>query len=174
MALLNSCVGTDDGSRVLKPFPSWNCEEVKDRVPIAWAGTVALCFGIPLACIGLAVLFKLRVFRSAKSYFLIRAVFSGYKATSRAFAFRIWIFFRALGIVWISTESDAMNEAAQTIGILLLVVATLVFEAICEPRSTAIMTVLESIGELCICVVVGCGYISSGANPVVMLPIVKL
>jgi hypothetical protein len=173
LGLLNSCAVTADGNRVLKPFPSWNCEEVQYRVHIAWAGTVALCFGIPLVCMVFAVLFKRRVFRSPKSYFLIRSMFSGYKATAGGFAFRIWMFLRAMGIVWMSTESN-MTEAAQTIGILLLVVVTLAFEVILLPRSTAIMTILESIGELCICIVVGCGYISSGAASIALPPIVTV
>ena len=55
-----------------------------------------------------------------------------------------------------------IGDVQQSVGIIFLVIATILFESFTEPRTTRFMSYLDRLEELVICFVVGIGLLSSG------------
>jgi hypothetical protein len=87
---------------VLTAFPAMNCDEVDGRVALGSVGIVVYCIGIPLLAVVLLVRYHYRKFKSALSYFLVRAIFSGHNATVTGMAYRVWTLLRTFGFTAIS------------------------------------------------------------------------
>jgi hypothetical protein len=147
---------------VLSSFPSVNCEEVHGRIAAGAAGVVVYCIGVPLLATVLLVKYKLCKFKSSLSYFLVRAIFSGHNATATGMAYRVWILLRTFLFTAISLSE--LTPIAQGLGILVLVIATLLFESIADPRTTHFMSVLGCLEEVVVSMVVCVGIWQTGTS----------
>jgi hypothetical protein len=147
---------------VLSSFPSMNCEEVHGRIAAGAVGVVVYCIGVPLLATVLLVKYKLCEFKSSLSYFLVRAIFSGHNATATGMAYRVWILLRTFLFTAISLSE--LTPIAQGLGILVLVIATLLFESIADPRTTHFMSVLGCLEEVVVSMVVCVGIWQTGTS----------
>ena len=164
LGLLLDCTELPDGTTALRGFPALNCDEIANRVFIGWAGTLALCAGLPVVCTILAILYLTRKFKSALSYFLVRSIFSGLKDSVSGFGFKIFCMGRTFFLVFIVTSPAWIGDVSQLVGILGLFAATLFVESITHPRTTEPMNIMESFEEICLCAFVAIGFSATGSQ----------
>ena len=163
LGLLVGCAELPDGTTVLRSFPALNCDDIASRASIGWAGMLALCAGLPLTSTILATLYLKRKFKSSLSYFLVRSVFSGYKDSASGFGFRIVCLGRVFFLVFIVSSPSWIGDMSQLIGIQALCTAVLFIEGITQPRTTALMNIVESAEEICIFAFVSIGFSATGS-----------
>jgi hypothetical protein len=140
---------------------SWlNCDEVGGRVATGTVLSIIYCVGIPMLMLSLAIQSHLKRFNSTLSVFLVRAVFSGHKATLGGMTYRIWTLLRSLSFVCISLST--LSDQQQALVLLLLLTLTMLLESIVEPRATRAMSLLDRFEELALFVVICLGMLHSG------------
>ena len=145
---------------ILRQFPSLNCDEIDGRVATGAAGVILFCVGIPVASTFLLIQYHRRSFKSGLSYFLVRSIFSGHKDTVFGMAYRVWTMLRTLAFVVISLSS--LSQTVQATGITMLVVASMLFEGLADPRNTHAMSLIGCLEEVVLCIVVSIGILDIG------------
>ena len=164
LGMLVGCTELTDGSTVLKGYPALNCDEVENRVIIGCTGTVVICIGLPVVCGVLGTLHLKRKFKTALSYFLARAIFSGYNDSASGFAYRVFCFGRVFFLVFIVTSPAWIGDTSQLFGLQSVITTTLFVEALTQPRTTAFMNMLESAEEMVIFALLAIGYSATGLH----------
>ena len=164
LGMLVGCTKLPDGSTVLKGYPALNCDEIEDRVMIAFAGTIVLCIGLPLLCTVLAILYLRRKFKTALSYFLARSIFSGYNDSAGGFAFKVFCLGRIFFLVFIVISPAWIGDMSQLIGLQSLVTTTLFVEGLTQPRTTTFMNILESAEEIVLFAFLAMGFSATGLH----------
>jgi hypothetical protein len=166
LGLLEGCFTAEDGSFVMRMYPSEDCDDVdyRQRILTGSAGLLILCAGVPAVCAVLALQYERRKFSSSLSYFLVRSIFAGDKDSLAGFGYRIFKMIRTFGFVAtaLSPKGGQSAEAIQCVSFLALIVLTLFVESVIKPHTTGFVGIMESLGELCICAIVGFGYLASG------------
>jgi hypothetical protein len=164
LGLLEGCFIADDGSVVMRMYPSEDCDEVNYRVLTGSAGLVIFCVGVPAICAVLALQYERRKFSSSLSYFLVRSIFAGDKDSRAGFGYRVFKMLRTFGFVAtaLRPKTSQHAEATQCVSFLALIVLTLFVESVVKPHTTGFVGIMESLGELCVGAIVGFGYLASG------------
>jgi hypothetical protein len=164
LGLLEGCLIAHDGSFIMRTYPSEDCDSTDHRLLTGSAGLLIFCIGVPALCAVLALQYERRKFSSSLSYFLVRSIFAGDKDNSAGFGYRVFKMLRTFGFVStaLTPRTTQHAEASQCVSFLALIVLTLFVESVVKPHTTGFVGIMESLGELCVCVVVGCGYLASG------------
>jgi hypothetical protein len=131
---------------------------------IAFAGTIALCIGLPLLCAVLAALYLRRKFKTALSYFLVRSVFSGNNDSAGGFAFKVFCLGRTFSLVFIVISPSWSGDTSQLIGLQSLVTTTLFVEGLTQPRTTTFMNIVESAEEIVLVAFLAMGFSATGLH----------
>ena len=139
-----------------------NCDEIDYRIAASAIGIVVYCIGIPLIATTLLVMYHLRKFESSLSFYLVRSIFSGHNATATGMAYRIWTLLRTFIFTTISLAP--LSHTSQGLGILMLVVASMLFESLADPRTTSIMSIVGCMEEVVVCIVVCVGMFRTGTT----------
>ena len=139
-----------------------NCDEIDYRIAASAIGIVVYCVGIPLVATMLLAMYHLRKFKSSLSFYLVRSIFSGHNATATGMAYRIWTLLRTFVFTTISLAP--LSHTSQGLGILMLVVASMLFESLADPRTTSIMSIMGCMEEVVVCVVVCVGLFRTGTT----------
>ena len=77
-------------------------------------------------------------------------------------AYRIWTLLRTFVFTTISLAP--LSHTSQGLGILMLVVASMLFESLADPRTTHIMSIMGCMEEVVVCVVVCVGMLRTGTT----------
>ena len=166
LGLLEGCFTAEDGSFVMRMYPSEDCDDVdyRQRILTGSSGLLILCAGVPAVCAVLALQYERRKFSSSLSYFLVRSIFAGDKDSLAGFGYRIFKMIRTFGFVAMALrpKGGQYEEAIQCVSFLALIILTLFVESVIKPHTTGFVGIMESLGELCICAIVGFGYLASG------------
>ena len=166
LGLLEGCFTAEDGSFVMRMYPSEDCDDrdYRQRILTGSAGLLILCAGVPAVCAVLALQYERRKFSSSLSYFLVRSIFAGDKDSLAGFGYRIFKMIRTFGFVAtaLRPKGGQYEEASQCVSFLALIILTLFVESVIKPHTTGFVGIMESLGELCICAIVGFGYLESG------------
>ena len=167
LGLLGGCFTTSDGSFVMRMFPSQDCDDLDYRILTGSAGLVIFCAGVPAICAFLALQYERRKLSSSLSYFLVRSIFAGDKDSLPGFGYRVFKMLRTFGFVATALRpklatGSPHEEASQCVSFLALIILTLFVESVIKPHTTGFVGIMESLGELCICAIVGFGYLASG------------
>jgi hypothetical protein len=172
LGLLEGCFIAEDGSFIMRSYPSQDCDSTDYRLLTGSAGLLIFCVGVPAICAILAILYERRNFSSSLSYFLVRSIFAGDKDNSAGFGYRVFKMLRTFGFVAtaLRPKTSEQAEASQCVGFLALIVLTLFVESVVKPHTTGFVGIMESLGELCVCVVVGLGYLASGEEHHAIVP----
>ena len=139
-----------------------NCDEIDYRIAASAIGIVVYCVGIPLIATMLLAMYHLRKFKSSLSFYLVRSIFSGHNATATGMAYRIWTLLRTFIFTTISLAP--LSHTSQGLGILMLVVASMLFESLADPRTTSIMSIVGCMEEVVVCIVVCVGMFRTGTT----------
>ena len=147
---------------MLRAFPALNCDEVENRLLIGLSGTLVLCVGLPLTCTLFAILYLKRQFKSALSYFLVRSIFAGLNDSATGFGFKIFCLGRIFSLVYIVISPSWSGDVSQLIGLQGVIVTTLFFEGLAQPRTTRFLNILESSEEIVLFAFLEIGFAATG------------
>ena len=164
LGMLVGCTELADGSTVLKGYPALNCDEVENRVMIGCTGTVVICIGLPVVCGVLGTLHLKRKFKTALSYFLARAIFSGYNDSATGFGFKVFSLGRVFFLVFIVTSPAWTGDTMQLIGLQGLITTTVFVEGLTQPRTTGFMNILDSLEEMVLFAFLEIGFAATGSR----------